>query len=248
MNSGCSNYSDAFLLSFAKNKGPRISYAASIGGNSIVPERQEKFKIELSGFSRLSVRESSAVSLISQLTGQEVEHVVDPVFLLKKEQWEKVMVDVKNKKPYIFFYAVHGEVPGMREYVKDMGRVLRMPIVVVNMNLREMKYKNKKMYDAGPRQFLSLLKNAAYVCTNSFHATAFSIIFHKKFWVFTGTSKAEESPRIYSVVSKFGLQNRVVFKDSKKDYEEEIDYDIVENILQPMIEKSRIFLAEALNE
>ena len=248
-NTYCKNYDDAFILSFAKGK--KISYAASMGASSIRDDLQSKFHDELQKYNAISVRENTAVDVIADISGQKVSHVVDPVFLLEAGEWKKVSSDALIDKPYIFFYFVHGDLPGMRDYVRKLGEETHLPIVVVNMNLREMRYKNIKRYDAGPAEFISLIENAEYVCTNSFHACAFSIIFKKKFLVFTDRSKAKgaTSSRIYSILNTFGLQDRVATEKSRiADMMVEIDYDNVYEKLNPMIQKSKQFLKEALDD
>lgn len=247
-NTYCRNYDDAFILSFAKDKGKRIAYAASMGRDSINEDLQQKFHDELKDYSAISVRESNAVEVISKISEKEVSHVVDPVFLLEEEEWRKVAAERQIKGPYIFFYSVHGDLPGMRDYVKKLGEELKLPIVVVNMNLREMKYKNVKMYDAGPSEFLSLIANAEYVCTNSFHACAFSIIFRKKFLVFTDTAKDSSSSRIYSILNSCGLAERVASENcTAENMKKEINYDAVYTKLRPKIQYSKDFLLKALD-
>lgn len=249
-NTYCKNYNSAFILAFARNKGIRISYAASMGAADICEEQRKEFQEELSDYRGISVRENSAVKVISELAGKEVTHVVDPVFLLQENEWRQIASKRLIKEPYIFFYFVHGDLPGMRDYVKNLSATTGLPIAVANMNLREMQYKNKKFYDAGPREFLSLIENAEYVCTNSFHASAFSILFKKKFMVFTDTSKGKgvTSSRIYSILSTFGLESRVASIDSAvTDMKKEIDYEIVSYKLEKEINKSKQFLMEMLN-
>lgn len=243
-NTHCENYNLAFILEFAKNKGKRIAYAASMGKSDINKNMIGAFHEELSDYKAISVRESDAVNLIAEVSGKKAQHVVDPVFLLEESEWRKIARERIIKKPYIFFYSVHGDLPGMRAYVRNLSKETGLPVVVVNMNLREMKYRNIKSYDAGPQEFLSLIANAEYVCTNSFHACAFSIIFKKKFLVFANMPDS----RIYSIMNNFGLETRIADGNSiVSDMREEIDYDLVYKKLNPMVEKSKNFLKDSLD-
>ena len=247
-NTFCKNYNDAFLLSFARNKGTRISYAASLGAASVHEDMEAKFRYELSDYEAVSVREKDAVDVIVSLCNKEVTHVADPVFLLGEEEWSRLATQPLQKKPYIFFYFVKGDLPGMRDYVKKLSRKLDMPVVVVNMNLREMLYRNVKMYDAGPREFISLIKNSAYVCTNSFHATAFSVIFRKKFMIFT-QRKDGASSRLLSLVNMLGLSDRVADPDTPIErITETIDFNRAYEKLVPFINKSKGFVISSLNK
>ena len=244
-NTYCRNYDDAFILSFARGKGQRISYAASMGADDIREDLRKKFAEELSEYQALSVRESSAVPVIEELSGKNVEHVVDPVFLLNADQWSEIAPGKLVNRPYIFFYFVKGDLPGMREYVRRLSDATGLPIVVVNCNLREMRYRNMKYYDAGPTEFVSLIKYADYVVTNSFHASAFSVIFRKKFMVFN--AKENGASRISSLLSLCGIVERQTSKGKDvSEIQKEIDYDAVYTKITPQIEKSKDFLAKAL--
>lgn len=244
-NTYCPNYDDAFILRFAKGKGERLSYAASMGAEDIKPSLRDKFAEELGGYKAISVRESGAVTVISELSKKSAVHVVDPVFLLDADKWNEIAKENPIGKPYILLYFVKGDIPGMRDYVKKLKKITGLPIVVVNCNLREMKYRNIKCYDAGPAEFVSLIKNAEYVVTNSFHASAFSVIYRKKFMVFN--DKANGASRISSLLNLCGISERQATKDSDaRKMLEDIDYDTAYKKLMPMIEKSKDFLADTM--
>lgn len=248
-NTFCDNYDDAFLLAFAKDKGVRLSYAASMGMSSVHPDLVSKFRKELSDFTALSVREQSAVDVISSISGKETVQVVDPVFLLTCEQWQKVMkADKKLTRPYILFYSVHGGSTGMRDYVRAVSKRYQLPVVVVYKNLRELLYSNIKRYDAGPAEFVSLINGAQYVFTNSFHGCALSIIFKKNFQVYVdGTPEQGTSSRIYSLMDTLGLADRIVFREGNPEsMGKEIDWADVESKLSPMINYSKAFLDGAM--
>lgn len=244
-NTHCRNYDDAFILEFARGRGERISYAASLGADSIHTDKQERFHRELSDFKAVSVRERDAVGIIESLTGKPVAHVCDPVLLLNREQWHEIAASPLLREPYIFFYHVKGDIPGMRDYLRQLSEQTGVKIVAVTMNLREMLYPNVKMYDAGPREFLSLIENAAYVVTNSFHATAFSLIFRKKLMVFAPHGAGPS--RLTSILDNAGLMDRVWDKGCSP-IEAEIDYNVVWKCLAPFVEQSKRFLEENLED
>lgn len=242
-NTHCRNYDDAFILEFARGRGERISYAASLGADSIHPDMQERFRRELRDYKAVSVRESNAVGIIEPFSGNPAVHVCDPVLLLNREQWHEIAASPLLREPYIFFYHVKGDIPGMRDYLRQLSEQTGVKIVAVTMNLREMLYPNVKMYDAGPREFLSLIENAAYVVTNSFHATAFSLIFRKKLMVFAPPGAG--ASRLTSILDNAGLMDRVWDKNCSP-IEAEIDYDVVWKRLTPFVERSKRFLEKNL--
>lgn len=244
-NTHCRNYDDAFILEFARGRGTRLSYAASLGADSIHPDMQERFRRELSDYKAVSVREKDAVDIIAPLSGREVTHVCDPVLLLTADQWKEVAAGKLIKEPYIFFYHVKGDIPGMRDYLRNLSKKTGMKVVAVTMNLREMLYPNVKYYDAGPREFLSLIEHADYVVTNSFHATAFSLIFRKKMMVFAPHGAGPS--RLTSILETAGLMDRVWDKGCAP-IEAQIDYDRAWERLIPFVEGSKRFLHENLED
>ncbi len=250
-NTHCTNYRDSFLLSFVNDKSKCISYAASIGESTIVDNLIPKFKKELSEFKALSVRELQGAKLISEITGREVKHVVDPVYLLTKKDWESIASKRIFNKPYILFYAVHnGDIEGMREFAKKIQKKLKMPLVVINKNLKEMLYHNTKYYEAGPEDFISLIKNAELVCTNSFHAVSFSAILQTKFWVFSGAREKSTSNRIYSITDRLGLSDRVLNRNNSNsiDIMADIDFKAVQEKINYMVKDSKEFLLNSIKD
>ncbi len=247
-NVNCPNYSEAYFLSFVEDGKLKISYGASMGEGCVEPGTEEIFKNLLKDFNKISVREEYAKKSLSAVCNKKVDTVIDPVFLLNKEQWNNLLPDFKNKGKYILFYALRGDIKGMREFVREISKKSKLPIIVVTMNLREMLYKNKKRYDAGPIEFLNLIKNAEYVCTNSFHGVAMSLIFEKKFWAYANENKKKSSFRIYNMLKQFNLQDRIICCNDRVDFEEEIDYNKVKPLKDLAIERSKTYLKEALSD
>lgn len=87
-----------------------------------------------------------------------------------------------------------------------------LPVVQLCGIRRRVHPKARQILDAGPAEFLSLFRNAAYVVTNSFHGTVFSVQFHRPF--FTTVSPAElaapERSRTASILGRLGLTDRVI--------------------------------------
>ena len=120
---------------------------------------------------------------------------------------------------------------------------------VVYFELKNRGYKNvlRNEFCSNPYEFISLLKNAEYVVTNSFHGTVFSIVFNKRFWTIPHTTRGS---RMVDLLNKFELSGRIVHDLSEfmsKDYNGEIDYNVVNTLLEKEREKSMKWLLEALN-
>ena len=196
----------------------KIAYAPSFGIPRIPEEMEEELRGYLEQFSHLSVRERQGRRIVRDLTGREVEVVLDPTLLLTAEQWKAMASDTlfsgRNALPkggYLLCYCISR--PGALEpYIRRLAAETGLPVVQLCGIRQKVHPKARCVLDAGPAEFLSLFANAAAVCTNSFHGTVFSLQFQVPF--FTAVSPAElaapESSRTFSLLSRLGLQDRII--------------------------------------
>lgn len=242
-NARCPDFTDAYLLSFVRDKSKCISYAASIGTNQIIPSLRSNFTKHLTDFQAISMREQQGAVEIETVLGKSVKTVLDPVFLLDRDEWSLVEnPNYKLKEPYILCYFI-GDIPGMRAIAKEMKARTKLNLVVIFKNLRDYLYPCKKKYDAGPKEFVSLINGAEYVYTNSFHAIAFSLIYHKRFWVYTSPSRCESGSqsRIYNLLETLQLQERII-DHIPTDLDCEIDFPRVDSRINSLKTDSINFL------
>lgn len=246
-NQNCADFDSSYMLSFVKDKTKCISYAPSIGVSSITDEQGNKFKEEISNFKSISIREEQGKNILEKYIDKDIKVVLDPTFLIEENEWEKLSNKPKIKGDYIFAYFI-GDVSGMRDFTESLRKKTKLPVVVVYKNLRDFKYKTVKYYDAGPKEFLGLIKNAKYVCTNSFHSVVFSIIFKKKFWVFVeDQDKNLPQTRIHNITKKLGLENRILSKSKMDiDIDANIDYEEVNKKLNEEKQKSIKYLLDSM--
>lgn len=197
------DFSDVYYLSFVK-KGKRISYAASLGPLRIDWENYEssKFANLLRKYAFISTREQNSADSIEMLIGKRPEIHVDPTLLLSKEQWRMIQSDANyGDGNYILFYCLEPTKLQM-QMAKAISKKLKLPIVVLRYNNKNDWFNTfVHRYDAGPCDFLSYIDHAALVLSSSFHGTAFSIIYHKSFYVFNGLT----DNRISSLLAYTGL-------------------------------------------
>lgn len=240
--------SDVYTLNFGHDKTRRIAYAASIGTTQISPNEIGHFKEKISVIDDISVREATAKNVLEQLLVEKtIDVALDPVLLRSKGEWQSDLPELDGEKEkYILAYHVE-ESPEYRKIVKYLSEVTALKII--HFEIRK-KYDNVlySAYTKGPMEFVNLIKNAEYIITTSFHGTAFSIVFHKKFWVvphkFTGT-------RVTDMLEKFGIQDRAVCtleKFKKKEYDQEIDYVKVAILLEKERKNSLQWLRTAMGE
>jgi len=222
-----------FYLSFVKDK-PKIAYAASFGEkiSEFTKEDIVFIKSALSEYSYLGVRELSGVDFIKHTLDREAKLVLDPTLLLDKNEWDGVATDrIFVKGDYILFYSVLSDGWAVRQ-VNELSRHTGLPVVAVHLKNRyELGSDFIRAVVAGPAEFIGLIKNAKIICTTSFHATVFSIIFNKPFY----SLKYGAGARIGSLLNSLELTDRLV------DYNTNIS---VENIYNINYERCNTLLME----
>ncbi|MEP5341487.1 MAG: polysaccharide pyruvyl transferase family protein [Algibacter sp.] len=231
----------SFYLDFVPANTLKISYAASFAIDKLEDNIKEFVKEKVSRLNNVSVRESSGKTILSDLGINNVTHVLDPVFLLEKSRWEKLCLESIVKEDYIFVYDFDSN-PLIENFVKKQKEKHGYKIVSVNSNV---KYANYNFYLDGPSTFLTLLSNAKFVVSNSFHAVAFSGIFKKQFTVFNRSEKI--NTRMRDFVNLLEIQNVLISNESESEnYNYTIDYNAFDKRLATLTQKSKDFLINAL--
>ena len=240
--------SDVYTLNFGSTQVKKISYAASVGNASNIIKYKNQYLEKLNNLSYISVREVSAKLALSEVfPNKKIEVVLDPTLLLTKEEWTSSLPnETENKIKYILTY----EVEENEEFVKVANYLSeKTGYKIVHFSQRNKNRLKNILYSAytsDPFEFVSLIKNAEFVITTSFHATVFSIIFNKKFWtvphIVTGS-------RVIDLLEMLNISNRAVkslVEFKTKDYNEMIDYKKVNKILANERNKSLKWLSDAI--
>ncbi len=248
---------EAYFLAFVEKAKGKIAYAASIGTTEITDEHKRYFKEYLPSFSAVSVREKAAVGTVQQfVSDQKTVAVVDPVLLLSGEEWDKICSKRLVKDKYIFCYFLGEDYESKalaKEYADKHGyKIANIPHLRSYMITEsDIGFGDHMIYDASPEDFLSLIKYAECVFTNSFHASVFSGIFQKDFFVFNRKDYAAMYDRILSVCELYNCIDRYCDTADKKgiDYLEKcksIEYKDNDVRREEAIERSKQFLKENL--
>lgn len=245
------NSPEAFFLPFVKNKIKKGSYGPSLAVKSLSPSKEIEYREKLSDFSFLSCREQDGANLLSCITEKEVKCVLDPTLLITGAEWEKYCNPDMQIEPYILVYFL-GEKIEHRKVVEKIRKFTNWKVIALPAAYLEMGNVNYEKIWGGPTEFLTLIKNAALICTDSFHGTMFSINFQKNFFTFCKSSDLEESSensRIYSALNIFGLSNRVVRNIEDIELSDlSIDYKKVNPILEEQRNDSVKYLRDMLFE
>lgn len=225
-----------------KRKEKVIAYGASFGGTSIDSRHDEKFADLVNHVDALSVREEAAVPYVRKFYRGDVKAVLDPVFFLKEESWQKVERR-PDRKDYIFVYVTEGN-RKMAEYARKLSREKELPVIEVRAGQQGADRSFELDVTAGPAEFLGYIHNAAYVVTNSFHAAAFSIIYRKKFLTFAHSNL---NTRLRNILQIHGLEDKICQEGGEGDIDAPVDWERVRGKTAEAVEESAAFLRRNLS-
>ena len=173
---------------------------------------------------------------------------MDPTLLLTKKQWEnEIKTLTGNKEKYILAYVVEKD----EQYIKIVNNLSeKTGLKIIHFGKTNPGYKNvlKSAYTEGPLEFINYIKNAEYVVATSFHATVFSVIFHKKFFIIP---HKKTGSRVTNLLDKLGIENRTfnTLEEFKNiDYNFGMNWDNVEERLGKERKKSLDWLEKSINE
>lgn len=235
------------FLDFVKDKDKKVAYAPSIGTVKFSPEKLEEFKTYINKYKYLSCREASGAELMQPLTETKVETVLDPTFLLNKDDWSEIAAKPIINEPYIFCYFL-GHRMHYDGVVKYLQKKTGYKVFYIPIDCHDMTTSKNLLFDCGPAEWLSLIKNAAVVCTDSFHGMCFSVNFQKDFYVFNkcvGGINSGDNSRIYDLLNRVGLLDRFVDVNTKVEFSH-VDYSKPNELLQEERQNSIAYLNKVL--
>ena len=208
-NTEAPDFSEAYILPGVSTK--KVAYAVSLG-KSFKKTDIAQYSLLINSFDAVSIRDASVKPFFEKQIQQNVEVVLDPTLLLDKQDYEFMMNQEQLELgEYILFYSISFDEESMK-VARRIAQRLHIKIVTVFTSFHTVASKKYGMdirYDAGPSEFLSLLKHAKLVLTNSFHGTAFSIIMNKPFYHIYSTANGRilRDDRITSLLDVLKLTN-----------------------------------------
>ena len=213
-----------YFLDFVKD-GKKGSYAASLG--PYLPEQKENYINWLKDFDFLSVREQASAEILKQELGINADIMPDPVFLHSMEEWRELLgIQEKNTEKYVLIYALI-EKPELYAIAEKVSKEKKLKIYVITKIIKPRGKADKIFKNVGPKEFVELLSNAEYIVTNSFHGTAFSLIFKKQFTIL----RPENAPeRIEDLLRDVKLNHRMTSSAQDIDLSD-IDYSLCEEAI-----------------
>lgn len=224
----------------SKNKKKVFAYAASLGGTELPGKYDNEFAQLLRFVDAVSVREKEAVPYIKRFCQGDVTAVPDPVLLLRQESWQKVEI-LPGRSGYILIYMTERN-DTLIACAKKLSYIKKLPVIELRSAAGKGDITFITDYAAGPSEFLGYIHGADYVLTNSFHGTAFSIIYHKKFQVFLHKSLGA---RLRNILDICELEDRIYERDRGFDIDSDIEWNRVDRHVGEYVETAEAFIENA---
>lgn len=246
---------DYYTLNWVPDCINKISLATSFGV-SIIPKKYKKlYKEFLSRIDYISVREENGCKLVKELSNRDAKLLCDPTMLLTKEEWNEISTKEKIiKEKYILCYFLGKNINHIK-FAQKLKKKTGYKIISLNHTDEYVKYNDiyadEKLYDIGPKEWINLIRNAEYICTDSFHGTVFSLINNRQFFTFeryNKNSKVSTNSRIYSLLKRLNLDERILNGTEKIDdvLKYKIDFNNVNNKLEEFRNEAIKFLKDSL--
>lgn len=208
---------DYYTLSWVPKTVNTIAYATSFGQAVLPRDSAEKASVFLKNIKHIAVREESGQKLVKQLTGRNIPVVCDPTLLFSGDEWLSIQQQEPIcEEPYILCYFL-GNNPPHREFAMRLKEATDCHIIALP-HLDEFvesdeHYADVMDYDVDPADFLNLIRYAKYVCTDSFHCTVFSTLYHRPFFTFrryTRKTKSSTNSRLDTLFHMTGITDRLL--------------------------------------
>lgn len=221
---------------------PSVAYAASFGDANFDETTYAVLNERLQNFRAIGLREDRMVPYVQAHTQVPVSQVWDPTLILPAEAYAPITGERQVEGDYLLLYT--------RRYNEDMERYAEMlaqkngwKIVEISLRATNAEKGHIMRYDAGVEEFLSLVKHAKYVVTNSFHGIIFSTQFKTPFTAF---SREQCGNKIDELLTRMGVSSRRITRYQEQEMPP-IDFDAVHARIAQWRNASLAFLEKELD-
>ena len=248
-----------FFLDFAP-AGTKISYAPSLGVSRVDPGYAARLKESLASFSWISVREREGAEIIQKILNRPVDVVLDPTMLLSAEEWDRLAGRAERfpvqEEKYILCYSL-GNTAEILAEARRLAPVHGARIAPIcyslpdALRLKKICPECRPVLNAGPAEFVSLIRSAAAVVTDSFHGTVFSILYRRPFRTMMRDRREGASSmnsRVRTLLETFHLQDRLFGPEAFAGGPAEETDDAADEILRRYREESLNKLKDGLRK
>ena len=240
-----------YFLDFVSDAERMIAYAPSVGAPKITdPFIGEQVAKLAKRFKHISTREESGSEIIGSLVEKEIPTVLDPTLLLDAEDWSNCLKTSKEQSPpYLLAYFLGRNEKHWRA-TYELGKKLKLPVKVIPVLASDLGREGVISTDVGPKEFAEYIMKADYVCTDSFHGVTFSINGGRNFCCFerfAANDSNNQNSRIYNLLGKLDLGDRLYKPGLTATLAKPIDYLAVQKKLADLRKCSQAFLLDALD-
>lgn len=240
-NRNIDDFDIAFLFPFECNS-KKISYAASTG--NATKDDILSLKAYLDEFDEISIREEKDLIKFNGVTNKYLSVVCDPVMLIDKENWSKIISESNSMKDkYLVCYFLHKHLFSEEfKKAKKIAKERKLRFIVINSRFSINSFRKNTIFTAGPKEFVNLIKNAEFVCTDSFHGTLFSLIFNKEFICFDSKKNVNDSRRKNILQNVDGLSAYHFVEDKLNESKIQLEYKKINDNINQIKDDSKRFL------
>ena len=246
-------YDPRFYLDFVNDPLRMIAYAPSIlDTEDIDPLVMEKMKALISRFTYLSVREEEGRKLIGEVFGKKTQELADPLLLVDREEWgSRLQLPGEDEEHYLLA-VFQGENRSYKDAADKLAARLGLVLKMIPIRSADLKMAGAIADPVDPVEYMSLIRNADYICTDSYHATIIALLFEKQFCTFERYTKRDQLPlniRVRHILDSVGLISRLYTIDAPLErYLEVIDYIPVNYKINALRITSKEFLRTSLEK
>ena len=222
---------------------PKIAYSASMGEARLTPDQREELRELLKLPEYISMRERYASAIVRELTDKPVMDVVDPVLLARPADFDPITAPRLVRGKYLLAYYTVNPDPYMLRCVEDYARAHGLKVVEVSIFTHH-KLNHRTSTAAGIEQYLSLLRKAETMFSNSSHGTCLSILYHREFYAM---EHSRGGRKYQDLCEKFGLADRFIHVDAFRSAAP-IDWERVDALRERYRAESLAWLDGAIKE
>lgn len=195
----------------------------------------------------ISVREKEGADLVKQIIDKQVPVCLDPTLLIGADYWKSIASQTEIKDPYILLFFIKGVTKQVLTYCTSIAKSKGYKIIILGETSLTCYMKYHTIADAGPREFISLIKNAKMVFTDSFHGFAFSIMLNDNFYILLdkAINGKSRNSRINTLLDALHLHDRILNFNNLKDFPS-INRNKLNTSLKEMQENSAQYLINNL--
>lgn len=235
-------FDDGYYANYDVMKnGSSVAFAASFGDPHFNEESYAILNQRLQNFKAIALRENLMVDYVKSKTDIPVEKVIDPTLLLEANEYEKIVAPKQSDEKYLLLYSRRYNLE-MEKYAQELAEKNGWKIIEISLRATNAQ-KHRMFYEAGVEEFLSLVKNAEFIVTNSYHGMIFSVQFRKEFVIF---SREQCDSKITELMELFGINDRL-FINSSDNFNNPIDYNSVHSRIGAARKKALEVLEKEIN-